>query len=62
MGNDRKGLPNSFLNRFIKLRIKDVNQNIKKKYLFRKYPIIENMAYVKEWIDLMLGKKSNIKI
>lgn len=36
-GSDRRGLPNSFLNRFIKIRVKDVSKGVKIKYLKNKY-------------------------
>lgn len=38
-GCDRRGLPNSFLNRFIKIRVKDVSNDIKMKYLQKKYKV-----------------------
>ena len=36
-GVGRRGLPNSFLNRFIKIRVKDVSVAVKMNYLKDKY-------------------------
>lgn len=37
-GSERKGLPNSFLNRFVKVCIADVSLETKLSYLKAKYP------------------------
>jgi midasin len=37
-GHGRKGLPNSFLNRFVKLSIPHVSQDVKLGYLFGRFP------------------------
>lgn len=33
----RRGLPNSFLNRFVKVRVRDVDISVKVRYLKSKY-------------------------
>ena len=43
-GHGRKGLPNSFLNRFVKLSIPHVTLDVKLSYLFKRYPNLHHNA------------------
>lgn len=41
-GNGRKGLANSFLNRFVKIYVPEVATDLQLNYLTNKYPFIKN--------------------
>ena len=49
-GNGRKGLANSFLNRFVKIYIPDVQSEVHVNYLAHKYPYLEGNASLQSLI------------
>lgn len=53
-GNGRKGLPNSFLNRFVKLSIPNIDIDVKINYLQTKYPFLRDNLLVKSMIKSIL--------
>lgn len=63
VGSDRRGLPNSFLNRFIKIRVKDVSKGVKIRYLQEKYKSI-GIDNKKLWgyIERVLETSPKVKI
>lgn len=59
-GSERKGLPNSFLNRFVKVCVQDVSLATKIKYLKGKY---ENVGgKLVELLESILSKEKNYPI
>ncbi len=59
-GNERKGLPNSFLNRFVKICVEDVSLGMKINYLKGKYSDVS--AKLIELLEKILQKEKNYPI
>lgn len=54
-GSGRKGLANSFLNRFVKLYIPEVSHDQQLNYLARKYPSLNENIHLKNLIPRLLS-------
>jgi hypothetical protein len=54
-GNGRRGLPNSFLNRFVKVYVPDVNSEMQLQYLVSKYPYLEDSPDLKALLARLLS-------
>jgi midasin (ATPase involved in ribosome maturation) len=61
-GHGRKGLPNSFLNRFVKLSIPHVTLDVKLGYLFSKYRSLSANERIVSLIRRLLEQQADISI
>ena len=56
-GNGRKGLANSFLNRFVKIYVPEVAVELQLEYLIGKYPFVDQNEQVKQLLVKLLEEK-----
>lgn len=59
-GNGRKGLANSFLNRFVKIYVPEVAVDLQLSYLIQNYPFLCGDLKVKDVISRLLQDKTLI--
>lgn len=61
-GNGRKGLANSFLNRFVKIYIPEVSHQRQLDFLCQKYPCLETDKYLITLIRKLLYEEKQMVI
>ena len=61
-GNGRKGLANSFLNRFVKLYIPQVHSDMQMSYLTQKYPYLSTDQPLSQLVLQLLEEQKSIMI